>query len=583
MPVDINNSLLPGYTKTARRNKSNGYNSIVGTTDSNDDTAVRDRYIDYLKNNSEAREQYKSSWQSGTNLWDDYLGQIGRDPGSGPMVPVEPIEQGGKLIYPWEDHYRNFFNIEGYNKIPGVTDMGGIRPEDNQPYVETPEAQVFQSTISKLTPQDLEEVGHTDPWGKEEIFEANNTLRPEGYDPAVPTDKVFVKPEGYDPPKPTEQIFGAQSAEESSLPTEGYTAPKPTEKIATGTPQGPGGFDEANDLYQQSVLDVLSGKGGFPGTESAVSGQREAMAAFAKDMRAKAGLAAAKGGSIGQGTQAGLTNMANKNIMQQLGKTERDIAAMRAGDFRDALAMGRQGFESDRAYEEAQRTFNESLAVSKQQLAHTESEADLKSLEIVAGDNPVLLSKIIDTRMGELGIEFTPEEQQELVDYYQKKAARQEKLDETEIKLLDALPEIVNKQIESIFEPTDPEKIVDRLEGSFENLQPGDWAKLDQEQKSKMYEDENFIKDSVFSSPSRNTLEKGQGSKAALDSVIKENPWLADSKGKYVELDGNMYQVQDVKKISNDAFFDEEFRIVVTAKNMETGKVETVFKTGWFD
>lgn len=292
--------------------------------------------------------------------------------------------------------------------------------------------------------------------------------------------------------------------------------------------------DKMKSVIDSTLMNVLKG-GSFPGTDSAISGNRESLAALAQDLRGKAGLNLSKSGGIGQGTQVGTTDNVNNNIMRMLAESERGISALKSEEFKEALGAAQSGSQFDR-----------SLGLQERQLEESGRRVELQALQTMAGDNPVLQSKLINTYMGQQGVEFSPEEKERMKEFYETAKAREQKLSDAELKVLEAVPGIVEKQIADIQKPTTQESTDTRLESAFSEsgvntsaIQPGDWQYVSEspEWQKKLSEAGALETSPTFSQISTvdSDTEKNE------QTYLQSNPW-AES-GRLIMHEGEVWEV----------------------------------------
>ncbi len=264
--------------------------------------------------------------------------------------------------------------------------------------------------------------------------------------------------------------------------------------------------DKANPLYGSYLDQIAKGINDdkpLPGTAAAISANREALATYAKSAEARAGMTAAKNGSIGQGTANSMGQAVRSDILGQLANTELKNtqivsdektklleSARQAGQFeqtrsQDQQRIDNQSSQFDRTFEEGRTEFNTTTGLRQQEinnqkdqfgktleqnksqfdatLAQRKNEFDKNfdattaneyrnTLERLAQDNPVLATKLtnylLDGKTGAVG-NFTPEEVQQMKDLASKKTEQDDKLTSVYNTILDSLgTEVKNKGVE---------------------------------------------------------------------------------------------------------------------------------------
>lgn len=532
----VNNSQMPGYSARARNGKSNGFSSLLGSDSMGASAASA------YRNSPNLRERYKIDTQAGNP---NALGQ-------------DPVGSGMNKLSPWDPGYDQAVVMQK----PGVTNItkGGVFSNPNDTSDVNNE---LTTTVNPGTAGSIAEDG-TVIQGK-----AGTTELRKGGLLGSSTNEIQEKPEIV------------------NLRQEGILDDPADDKVTSGT-------------LNQKVLDqydaALEGKG-LPGTQAATSEMRETLAAFSQDMRAKSALANANRGGFGQGSQTGASNMAEKNIMRQLGSTERDIAGLKAQDSRLALERGRAAFEFDEGLATQKEQFDKNIDLQTKQFEHVQGESNLNRIERMAGDNPILKNKVMKYSMGEQGIEFTPEETTQLTDYFEKIALRQEKLDEADLKLLEMLPVVIQKEIDEMSKLTTEEKITKRLTTTttdskggeivtpnWDAMQPGDWKDMDAELRSVFRDSEQFESTIGASFDKSNKKKLTSSGKNAIGYYKTINPWASDENiGKYFEKDGVLYRFDGLEKHSNNSRYDEEYQIRANIYNTETNSSKQKYKSAWYD
>jgi hypothetical protein len=295
------------------------------------------------------------------------------------------------------------------------------------------------------------------------------------------------------------QVAGATAASSASakaaLPASApVLAPAPA-----AAPKAPFA-DKANPLYGSYLDQIAAGVNSdkpLPGTAAAISANREALATYAKSAEARAGMTAAKNGSLGQGTANTMGQAVRSDVLGQLANTELKNtqlvsdekqklldAARQAGQFEQTRSQDQQRIDNQdsqfktssgqeqqrinnqsdqfgRTLNQNQGQFDANLEQNKSQfnatLEQRKSEFDKNfdsntsndyrnTLERLAQDK--LTNYLLDGKTGAVG-NFTPEEVQQMKELAAKKTTQDDKLTSVYNTILDSLgTEVKNKGVE---------------------------------------------------------------------------------------------------------------------------------------
>lgn len=250
---------------------------------------------------------------------------------------------------------------------------------------------------------------------------------------------------------PVLTVSGPEAPQMTTRAPVAPAAPITTQEAPAAPTTPPGSPGTSPQGVYDSVLSQLAegiqGNQPLPGTQAAITQRREALAQYAKSAEARAGMAAARSGAIGQGTAIQAAQGTRSDILSQLADAEMEnvkaVSSEKQALLDKAIQAGQFGQTMDQNKAQFRETMDQRKVEFEKTFGASESGKYLNQLERMAVDNPVLAAKLTDYllqgKTGAVG-EFSAEEKGQIQKYLAEKKGTQDKLTDAMTAIIGAIP-----------------------------------------------------------------------------------------------------------------------------------------------